>query len=106
MQLKIAEAVWWPVVIEVPADGGKVQRLEVEGKFKLYRDDEYAELMRRPQGELLSEVLQDWRGIKDESDQPLAFSPAALAELKRIRWALFGFVESFAKLHNGAGRKN
>lgn len=106
MQLKIADSVWWPVVIEVPADGGLVQRLEVEGKFRLYHDDEYAELMQRKQGELLDEVLLDWRGISDEAGHPLPFSPSAMGEMKRIRWALVGFAQGFVNAHNGAGRKN
>jgi len=106
MQLKIADSVWWPVVIEVPADGGKVQHLEVEGKYRLCLDDDYAELMKRPQGELLAEVLLDWRVITDEADQPVPFTPENLAQLIKIRWALHGFVEGFIKLHNGAGRKN
>lgn len=106
MQLKIADSVWWPVIIEVPADGGLVQRLEVEGKFRLYHDDAYAAVMKRTQGELIDEVLLDWRGIKDASDQPLPFSPSAVAELKRIRWALTGFAQGFVNAHNGLGRKN
>lgn len=106
MQLKIADSVWWPVVIEVPADGGKVQSLEVEGKFRLLHDDDYIATMKDAGVDLLSQVLLDWRGIEDESGAPLAFSPSALAQLKRIRWATAGFVMGFINAHNGAGRKN
>lgn len=106
MQLKIAHSVWWPVVIEVPADGGLVKRLEVEGHFRLYTDDDYANALKRPAAELLDEALIDWRGISDETGKELEFSPENLVQLKRIRWAITGFVQGFINVHNGAGRKN
>lgn len=106
MKLAIADSAWWPVVIDVPADGGKVQSLEVEGQFSLHTDEEYAELMKLPQGELLGRVLKDWRGIEDEAGQPLPFTPAARSKMVKIRWALRGFVDAFVKIHNGAGLKN
>lgn len=106
MQLKIADSVWWPVVIEVPTDGGLMKRLEVEGKFRLYADQEYADWVKRPAGELLDAALLDWRGIKDEEEKPLPFSADALADLKRIRWGVQGFVRGFMNAHNGAGAKN
>lgn len=106
MKLTIAHSVWWPVVIEVPADGGLVKRLEVEGHFRLYADEDYATAFTRPAGELLDEALIGWRGIEDESGEALMFSPESLAQLKRIRWAINGFVQGFINAHNGAGRKN
>ena len=72
----------WPVTISLPVDGGEMQEIETQVKFKRMPEEDYMALIeqhRSPEGEqptdhnqfnlsVLSEIVADWPDLADEND--------------------------------------
>jgi hypothetical protein len=65
MSIRIADdlAVWWPIKVSVPRDGGKPEQVTIEIKFRIAKISDAASKTAR---EMLLEDVLDWRGIEDE----------------------------------------
>ncbi len=102
----------WPVLIQVPQDGGKVSEREVTVEFEDISRSEQNQIYEGGGNDatLLKRVVKGWGGgqFKDESDNDIEFSEQALAELIETVYVETAFVKAFLELHNGraAVRKN
>lgn len=100
--------VWWPVVWDVPVDGGKVEQAEIKVRFRLIdlsqlgaitaeidaldRSDE--KVVDR-QCRVVMQLATDWEGVVDASDTAMPFSEENVRALMSIP-ALFGaFIQSY-----------
>lgn len=103
--------VWWPVVWDVPVDGGKVEQTQFKMKFrmvdltqlnalvaqidKLERDD--AALVDQWLN-IVQKISADWEGVAGEDDEVLAFTPDNVRLLLSIPGtfnAIFGAYRGF-----------
>jgi hypothetical protein len=99
----------WPVKVEVAADGGKTQRFEFTGVFKLLNDDQRDALEQATDTPALATeggdaadaapalagawkdamidrilwTMTDWKGVVGDDDQPLPFSRDSLRAAAR-----------------------
>jgi hypothetical protein len=84
----------WPVKVEIPADGGKINKFEFTGTFKLLDDDEREALAAEaklaepdssdedePTGawkeravENILKTMTDWKQVVDQSKNPIDFN--------------------------------
>ena len=105
----------WPVIINVPQDGGTIAKHEITVDFMLLSQDRYSELLKdfeesgtEPNVEMLKRLVRGIKGVADESGNPLEFSEELLARLTKkayVRVALFNAYTD-ANTGNKAKRKN
>jgi hypothetical protein len=94
IQSEVNKSITWPVKVEVAADGGKIQKFEFNGTFKLLSDDEKDAITQaNPVADLADEdatvlagawkesmidqimkVMTAWTGVVGPDDQPIDFS--------------------------------
>ena len=80
--------VWWPVVWDVPVDGGKVEQAEIKMQFcmvdlnhlnKLLSDIEKLEQDEAAIVDqwlnIVERIAANWQGVVDDADQVLDFNP-------------------------------
>lgn len=71
---------WWPVKWNVPVDGGGVQEVGFEIRFKRIGIDEFQALAKQASAMVdetfLTAVATDWRGITDDAGRPVPFDAA------------------------------
>lgn len=77
----------WPVVVELPEDGGKFARHTFEAEFRRLSKQEAERLIRSAsQGELsdeslIEQIMVGWSAVHDADGEPLPFTPANLRRL-------------------------
>lgn len=68
---------WWPVRWNVPVDGGGVQEVGFEMRFKRLGITAFNGLQKQPGDEVTPEfaeqIATDWRGITDDAGRPVPF---------------------------------
>ena len=78
--------VFWPVIINEPVDGGKVQRRKIELQFRIVDCDDWDE-----SGESILDALMNnitgWKGIELQDRTPVEFSDEALMSLLKLPYA-------------------
>jgi hypothetical protein len=113
----------WPVVVEMAAAGGRTQKFEFTGIFKVLSDDQKKSIggqidkseadesgeWKEPMIDRIMGFLADWKGVVDEQNQPLEFNrdnlrkavrgPNGLCVLRAINSAI-GQIESGSKAKN------
>lgn len=96
------KTITWPCVVETAADGGKIQKFEFTGTFKLLNDDDRealtaeAKLSEPAAGseeganawkdrsvDNIMKVMTGWKGVADEAGTPIEFSHDALRAAAR-----------------------
>lgn len=103
--------VTWPVVVEMPVDGGKtVAQPAFDVSFELITDSEREELFAEDGSghAMLRRVVKGWdeTQIGDDTGAPLKFSPAALAMLLNIPYVRLGLMGAFNRASLGVREKN
>ena len=99
-------SVWWPVTVEIPADGGAVTKGEFEAHFKLLPQTEIEALGKGTVAALLRSAMIDWRGLNDAADQAL---PCTAENIDTVcEWPCWrtGLVSAFYDAQSGHARKN
>lgn len=102
--------VTWPVVINVPLDGGVTRQIKIRAKFEILTSPEHNEIYDGggTDHDLLRRVLKDWEGMPGSDDQPVQFSPEALEEAIAMPFVRASFIEAYvnASVGKAAARKN
>lgn len=113
----------WPVTISLPADGGEMQKVETQVKFKRMPEEDYMALIERhrsPEGErptdhnyfnvsVLSEIVADWPDLADENDEPLAYAPEHMERMVRGQDGQYisnGLFHAYNEIRFGGREKN
>lgn len=101
----------WPVVIEVPADGGRVEKATFDAQFKRLTQSRIEEIRKAIEREeirdveLVQEVLTGWAGVIDDNG-PVPYSEAARDLLLDIPMVAGAIVLALFQSLSGAKRKN
>ena len=102
----------WPVVHDMPVDGGKHERHTFDAEFKritqsrIRQMGEQIENNEITESELVTEVLLGWDGINDEDGNPIKFSQKALAQVIDVPMLATCISKAFFDSIAGAKRKN
>lgn len=117
MKLRISQTYTWPVIVSMPADGGRYERQEFTAEFLRLPTSEFEKI----QGEindgavtdrmLAERVLRGWEKVQDADGAELPFTTDNRDTLLEIPGAVRGIVAAFfesqsGKAPNGAARKN
>ena len=107
---KIAEkkAITWPVVVEIPQDGGKTTKQTFTGEFEIVDQDELNQLALEG-ADLLARVFTGWeKGVGDEEGKDLPFSEEMRQKLLKITYVRRALFEAYGQIQHGraAPRKN
>jgi hypothetical protein len=105
-KLQKTNAVWWPVTINVPADGGTVTEHKIQVKFELIPQDEFDSLAQQGDINLLQRFVKDWQDISNENDEPLPFNDENSALLFKVPYLRSAFIYGYMNAVSGAPSKN
>lgn len=101
----------WPVVVELPTDGGKTEKATFDAEFKRLtqtRVEEIRDAARRGEmgdAELVKEALVGWSGVVDEKG-PVPYSESARDQLLDIPTVAASIVLALMDSLSGIRRKN
>ncbi|KGJ86448.1 hypothetical protein [Colwellia psychrerythraea] len=98
--------VWWPVVINVPIDGGETSNHEVSLQLEILEEDEYDELALKGEKAVLKRVIKAWKHIDDIDKKPLAYSGDNLDMLLKKSFVHRSFMVGYLNASIGAVVKN
>jgi hypothetical protein len=102
----------WNVTVELPMDGGRVDKQSFDGIFKRISQSRLAEIQKQIEAgeirdvDLAREVLVGWKGVVDSDGNDVPFSESARDQLLDISMVATGVVISFMQSLTGAKRKN
>lgn len=102
----------WPVTVEFPVDGGKVEKQTFDAEFKRIpqtRINEIHEVVQKGQTsdpELAREVLIGWSGVNDGNGEAVPFSEGMRDQLLDIPLVAAAVVMAWLNSLSGAKRKN
>jgi hypothetical protein len=98
--------VWWPVVINVPINGGETSKHEVSLQFEILTEDEYDELAVKGEKAILKRVIKAWKHIEDIDKKPLEFTVENVDMLLKKSFVHRSFVIGYLNAAVGAVVKN
>lgn len=106
--LKKENTVWWPVTIKMPTDGGELQDVKCQAKFKILTTDEYEALKKASDIEFLCAVVVDFGDdIKDEAGLAIPCNEKTKHRLfKSAGYVRLGFVAAYHEAAGGYREKN
>lgn len=96
----------WPVTVEFPVDGGRFESESFDAIFKRIGRKEFQKLLDKGDIDLIEAVLEGWEGVKDESEQDIPFTKAALKEQLDDPCFTRGVIKSYLETLEGAKAKN
>ena len=108
-QLTQDKKIFWPVLVQVPAEGGAVQKFEFDAEFEIPTLKEHDDHMAAG-GDVLERWLTgNFKRVKDEAgDQDKPNGNETKAELLDINHVRNGLLAAFYQAYHGraAARKN
>lgn len=110
--LKQSSTYFWPVQIEIPADGGKHEKQTFDAEFKRVTQDRIEEIREAIMSEatndraIACEVLIGWTGIKDDAGDDIPFSERNRDDLLNIPGIARTVTSTWMDSLSGAKRKN
>lgn len=84
-KLNQTKTYWTPVVVEIPADGGRFEKSSLEVCFRRLTRDEFTDLQKRLNDkeitdlELCKKVVHDWKKVVDEDGNEVPFNESNLS---------------------------
>lgn len=101
----------WPVTVELPTDGGRVEKATFDAEFKRLTQSRLEEIRAQIERneirdiDLVREVLIGWSGVTD-GENPIPYSESARDQLLDIPMVAASIVISLFQSISGAKRKN
>jgi len=101
----------WPVVIEIPVDGGRYEKQSFDAEFRRTTQVRIDEIMEEAlRGEMkdrliAAEMLVGWKGISDGSGD-IPFSESAVETVLSIPTVAMSIVKAWMESLQGARKKN
>lgn len=105
----------WPVIINVPQDGGTTRKREITADYLLLPQDEQDELLSQAQSddgkvdaEILRRVVKGIGGVADAEGKPIEYSPELLERLMQKAYIRLALINTYLEATAGqkAKRKN
>jgi len=108
-KLEKIESVLWPVHVDVPCDGGTVDKKKFHVRWKVYDRDELGVVSARCKDdvEFMAEVMTGFgTDVLDAAGQALPFTPENRDRAVRIPYVHVALVRSFYAAQKGVIEKN
>lgn len=102
----------WGITVEIPADGGRVEKQTFDGIFKRVSQTRLGEIQKAIEAnemrdiDLAREMLIGWKGVIDSDGEEVPFSESARDQLLDIPMVAAAVVIAFMQSITGAKRKN
>lgn len=110
MPFKLQEKnlVWWPVIINMPVDGGTIEEVECTAQFEVLDADEYGEFKECPDVEFLERVVRDFgKDVMFEDGTPIPCNDANKQRFfKSAGYVRMGFINAYHEAATGYLGKN
>lgn len=100
--------VWWPVVWDVPVDGGKVEQAEFKVRFRLIDISDLNKWLRDIDQEQANErefvdqcvdivkrIATDWEGVVDADDKAIEFSDPGIRTLMSVPAVFSAIINAY-----------
>ncbi len=101
--------VWWPVLVQVPNDGGKLQKFEFDAEFEIPQLEEHDEFVGAGGDALTRWMTGNFKRVKTEAgDEDEPNGDATKAKLLQINYVRNALLAAFYQAYHGraAARKN
>lgn len=105
-KLKKNRQVWWPVTINVPADGGRIIPCETQVQFNLLEQHEFDEYAEQSDEAALEAIMANWKGFADEQGEPLPFNRETLLAVLAHQYVRIAIFTAYNQACIGAAAKN
>ncbi|MBF0415596.1 MAG: hypothetical protein HQL79_07490 [Magnetococcales bacterium] len=105
-------SVSWPVVVKIPANGGRFTKAEFQADFLMIDQERIDAIMNAPEiptsidVTFLSEVVVGFANVQGEDGSELSFSKEALGVLLGIPYVRSAMIDAFFACVSGGRRKN
>ncbi|TVO70908.1 hypothetical protein FHP88_15755 [Sedimenticola selenatireducens] len=97
----------WPVVVEVPVDGGKTNRQEFTAQFQMLDQEAIDALAAQGDTAFIRGVLVGWgEDVKDPDGKAIKFGKKPLAEMTRRPYIRKALIRAYYEMAGGVVRKN
>jgi hypothetical protein len=101
----------WPVVVELPADGGRFEKHTFDAEFRRLNQTRIESIMSEAVAgqlrdvEVAGEVMIGWKGIT-ENGEDIPYSEKAKADLLGLQLVAAAVIKAWMESLSGAKRKN
>jgi hypothetical protein len=109
--LKQTTSYFWPVTVEMPADGGRFEKQTFDAEFRRMNQSRIETIMADAVAsqirdvDVASEVMVGWKGITDQGDE-VPFSEKSKADLLDMPLVASAVIKAWMESLAGAKRKN
>jgi hypothetical protein len=103
---KKVASVKWPVKVSVPSDGGTFETQTFQGVFKLVGRKEIMDLADNGDEALITQVLEGWEEIEDETGKEISFTKKNLKDFMDDHHWTRGVVKALMEMVDEAPSKN
>jgi len=102
-KLTKTRCVLWPVSVNVPLDGGAVEKHEIKVSFELLPTSESDALLQGADTNkaLLRRVIIGWEGIADEDGAEIVFSAEALEQAIDVAYVRVALLNAYFQASSG-----
>lgn len=101
-----AKSCRWPVTVQEPVDGGGWKDQGFTAVFKRLGRSDFNALLELGDEAVIQEILEGWDDLKDETGEPIPFTPSELANLSDDTYWSRGVIKSYFEFLNGGKEKN
>lgn len=111
-KLNLSQTYFTPVVVEIPIDGGRSEKMTFDAEFRRIGRAELDRLMesagkkKKSDQEVIDEVLVGWKGVKDHNNSDVEFSETSKKAVFDIVQVLPALVKAFFESISGVREKN
>lgn len=107
-KLAVSETYSIPVVVDFPADGGRVQKQQFDAVVRRLTKDELKDLFERgwDDEQVVRHVMVGWKGVADREGVEIPFSQDSLTELLALHPTQPSIVRAFLASIQGQRAKN
>ncbi|MEJ1497541.1 MAG: hypothetical protein RPU13_13850 [Candidatus Sedimenticola sp. (ex Thyasira tokunagai)] len=101
------EPIEWPVEVEVPVNGGKVEKQEFTAHFKLLDQDEIDAESAKGDVSFMTVTLVGWgEDVKDSKGEKIPFGKEPLRAMTKTVHVRKAIVKAYYQMAAGIARKN
>ena len=104
--LKKTASYKWPVTVETPIDGGKLEKQTFDAVFKRMSRSAFMDLLDKGEDALVDQILEGWDGIKDEDGKDVPFTQKNKKDMLDDPYVIRALITAYADSVAGVLVKN
>lgn len=105
-KLEQPDSIWWPVIVNAPADHGESNEGTFEVRFRYLSDPEFEAIDKSDNRAYLREVVEDWQPFPGPDGELFEFSEENLDLMLLHGYIRIAMVRAHQEMQVGARRKN